>query len=122
MIRRPPRSTLFPYTTLFRSRRTREVSLLGRSQQDLLWAVRHDAHIPARRGPRLRRRDGGEPGRPRRVPAYPPRVDGGWYQLGRGERRTAAVRAGRLSGLETVLLMGHGPPSQVPEGVRTGLG
>src|SRR3712207_8148918 len=62
MIRRPPRSTLFPYTTLFRSRRTREVSLLGRSQQDLLWAVRHDAHIPARRGPRLRRRDGGEPG------------------------------------------------------------
>src|SRR2546428_8457884 len=26
MIRRPPRSTLFPYTTLFRSRRTRYVT------------------------------------------------------------------------------------------------
>src|SRR5437588_9701099 len=26
MIRRPPRSTLFPYTTLFRSRRSRRVS------------------------------------------------------------------------------------------------
>src|SRR5256885_13348709 len=25
MIRRPPRSTLFPYTTLFRSRRAREI-------------------------------------------------------------------------------------------------
>src|SRR2546430_13656046 len=29
MIRRPPRSTLFPYTTLFRSR-TREIMFLGR--------------------------------------------------------------------------------------------
>src|SRR3712207_8058502 len=29
MIRRPPRSTLFPYTTLFRSRRGRRGSLLG---------------------------------------------------------------------------------------------
>src|SRR3712207_9246547 len=28
MIRRPPRSTLFPYTTLFRSQRTRELALL----------------------------------------------------------------------------------------------
>src|SRR3712207_8605645 len=33
MIRRPPRSTLFPYTTLFRSSRVllRRVSLLGRA-------------------------------------------------------------------------------------------
>src|SRR3712207_8350920 len=31
MIRRPPRSTLFPYTTLFRSRRTR-----GYSKEDWL--------------------------------------------------------------------------------------
>src|SRR3712207_8905933 len=29
MIRRPPRSTLFPYTTLFRSARGRTVALLG---------------------------------------------------------------------------------------------
>src|SRR4051794_41560636 len=28
MIRRPPRSTLFPYTTLFRSRRRRDARLL----------------------------------------------------------------------------------------------
>src|SRR5438045_7085879 len=30
MIRRPPRSTLFPYTTLFRSRRIRRAALLHR--------------------------------------------------------------------------------------------
>src|SRR2546425_9012885 len=30
MIRRPPRSTLFPYTTLFRSRRHGELERLGR--------------------------------------------------------------------------------------------
>src|SRR2546425_6729102 len=29
MIRRPPRSTLFPYTTLFRSRKEYDVALLG---------------------------------------------------------------------------------------------
>src|SRR3712207_7940996 len=32
MIRRPPRSTLFPYTTLFRSRRRREVDIAGRQE------------------------------------------------------------------------------------------
>src|SRR3712207_8285739 len=31
MIRRPPRSTLFPYTTLFRSRQEGEIWLPGRS-------------------------------------------------------------------------------------------
>src|SRR2546430_11657822 len=31
MIRRPPRSTLFPYTTLFRSRRTRLLPLVLRA-------------------------------------------------------------------------------------------
>src|SRR5688572_32347528 len=31
MIRRPPRSTLFPYTTLFRSMRRGKATLLGRS-------------------------------------------------------------------------------------------
>src|SRR5436309_12258930 len=31
MIRRPPRSTLFPYTTLFRSRRAEALRLGGRS-------------------------------------------------------------------------------------------
>src|SRR3712207_7829159 len=32
MIRRPPRSTLFPYTTLFRSRHRAEHALAGRDQ------------------------------------------------------------------------------------------
>src|SRR2546427_1407928 len=41
MIRRPPRSTLFPYTTLFRS-----LSLLGRPQQ-----IRGLRPHPARRDP-----------------------------------------------------------------------
>src|SRR5438270_2888756 len=33
MIRRPPRSTLFPYTTLFRSERWRHVVTRGHAQQ-----------------------------------------------------------------------------------------
>src|SRR5438093_9574184 len=37
MIRRPPRSTLFPYTTLFRSQRFRPKLLKTRSQK---WAIR----------------------------------------------------------------------------------
>src|SRR5688572_32741696 len=41
MIRRPPRSTLFPYTTLFRS--------LPRSEQDVLHAV-HEGHGAISRG------------------------------------------------------------------------
>src|SRR3712207_8330498 len=32
MIRRPPRSTLFPYTTLFRSQRRPQVALPGRTR------------------------------------------------------------------------------------------
>src|SRR5258708_24015748 len=35
MIRRPPRSTLFPYTTLFRS-------ILHADREELLFAVRYD--------------------------------------------------------------------------------
>src|SRR3712207_8002960 len=38
MIRRPPRSTLFPYTTLFRSAREAEVEPVLRGE------VLHDAH------------------------------------------------------------------------------
>src|SRR2546426_5705436 len=33
MIRRPPRSTLFPYTTLFRSEAAEETGPIGREQQ-----------------------------------------------------------------------------------------
>src|SRR2546429_6601546 len=44
MIRRPPRSTLFPYTTLFRSRTTSDEQLLVRwmtsiQERDLLPAI-----------------------------------------------------------------------------------
>src|SRR3712207_7593859 len=36
MIRRPPRSTLFPYTTLFRSALAGEVTVLAGPREDLL--------------------------------------------------------------------------------------
>src|SRR5258708_23931962 len=49
MIRRPPRSTLFPYTTLFRSRRVgracRADAALGRPDGQA--ALRQDAHAEA---------------------------------------------------------------------------
>src|SRR3712207_8322576 len=45
MIRRPPRSTLFPYTTLFRSRLGRE----GRRRvvEDLCWERHADVYLDA---------------------------------------------------------------------------
>src|SRR3712207_8180269 len=67
MIRRPPRSTLFPYTTLFRSRhvRPRPPRRVG---------ARARARRRAGRGVLRRGRD-----RPRRRPILPPRLhrDGG---------------------------------------------
>src|SRR2546426_7384050 len=44
MIRRPPRSTLFPYTTLFRSIRARllKQSRVSRDQRELRRHVEHD--------------------------------------------------------------------------------
>src|SRR2546425_3960754 len=56
MIRRPPRSTLFPYTTLFRSAEERPYSRL-----DLLLADRRDPpdRIPERRRGQVRRHRGG---------------------------------------------------------------
>src|SRR5258708_36374089 len=47
MIRRPPRSTLFPYTTLFRSHRTAAQPDAGRERRLIEIAQRHvlgDAH------------------------------------------------------------------------------
>src|SRR2546426_9221494 len=43
MIRRPPRSTLFPYTTLFRSRGDRYAEVCGRVLQALRADGRHAA-------------------------------------------------------------------------------
>src|ERR1039457_7503518 len=42
MIRRPPRSTLFPYTTLFRSRRCREAAISKANQSGRAKADRLD--------------------------------------------------------------------------------
>src|SRR3712207_8621145 len=61
MIRRPPRSTLFPYTTLFRSRRAAELPDPGLGDDPLGAAAgqrdRYDRVLPAaapEREPRLR--------------------------------------------------------------------
>src|SRR6266496_1385545 len=91
MIRRPPRSTLFPYTTLFRSRgwhrpstpapatppcacssRDRKSTRPNSSHVEISYAVfclkkKKPAH--PRRAPPLRPPDG----RPARPPAHPPR-------------------------------------------------
>src|SRR2546430_13161793 len=45
MIRRPPRSTLFPYTTLFRSRRQRQHAVVGADEER---AARRDHDVGAR--------------------------------------------------------------------------
>src|SRR5256885_12296345 len=52
MIRRPPRSTLFPYTTLFRSRREAG----GSSRMIVARAVRGDKKNQGTRGPVLDRK------------------------------------------------------------------
>src|SRR3712207_9020573 len=52
MIRRPPRSTLFPYTTLFRSRAASEPAL-----PDVRERARHHASRPEGRAPPERGRD-----------------------------------------------------------------
>src|SRR5690242_21092677 len=57
MLRRPPRSTLFPYTTLFRSHALHGVRRAGRSD-------RHPRLLLGRR--RLRREPGRSGGRPHR--------------------------------------------------------
>src|SRR5437868_14644283 len=49
MIRRPPRSTLFPYTTLFRSLRDLpEFLVAGREDAYMRWVVDHLAYRPER--------------------------------------------------------------------------
>src|SRR3712207_7352765 len=57
MIRRPPRSTLFPYTTLFRSEPRREVPVAGRDEGEALALPVNDE--PGRGGLHPA---GGEPG------------------------------------------------------------
>src|SRR3712207_7427808 len=97
MIRRPPRSTLFPYTTLFRSR----VTLPGHDASDL----RRDAHGA---GGRLFRSGWGldlpEPPRPERalVPAV------------RSEEHTSELQSRQY--LVCRLLLEKTQPTRVPRG------
>src|SRR3712207_773831 len=93
MIRRPPRSTLFPYTTLFRSpARPRG----GRSHRPARPCYQREALLPpvlggvgARAGARV------EPGLPLPAPRPLP-AEGGPVRIRRGERRPRAP-AGRGS-------------------------
>src|SRR3712207_8159885 len=52
MIRRPPRSTLFPYTTLFRSRAQTRVEVDGRRAGQLAGGVEGDVLVTGRQGDR----------------------------------------------------------------------
>src|SRR3712207_7375531 len=56
MIRRPPRSTLFPYTTLFRSRGQRHAERLSPVPADELRRHRGGRSVHRRRGGTVRRR------------------------------------------------------------------
>src|SRR5260370_17447284 len=55
MIRRPPRSTLFPYTTLFRSHRPRRRHPVVAGHRRLVAHAQHQPHRPARARLRHRR-------------------------------------------------------------------
>src|SRR2546430_3165649 len=63
MIRRPPRSTLFPYTTLFRSRNTRPERFARLAQEIAFGVVGRFGGLGAVHGEqeRFRRSDSGEP-------------------------------------------------------------
>src|SRR5206468_12753491 len=74
LLRRPPMSTLFPYTTLFRSRGRRDHLRPRRVLREVLLRVRGPSRRGGREDPTLdagagrerRRRAGGRAGRPRR--------------------------------------------------------
>src|SRR5258708_27595898 len=98
MIRRPPRSTLFPYTTLFRSHRAPRALVAARSPADI------HGGLPARLGApaaALAAPHGGDrldrdllllhrAGLP---PAPPPGPAGGWRKGGRRSAREPWRRA-----------------------------
>src|SRR2546422_9016104 len=97
MIRRPPRSTLFPYTTLFRSAR-------GHRDAEIGWDG-------GRRGRRRQRRARGDPAQqlwPRRRPLLP-LLRGGDGPCALPERRRPLRRAREP-------LRARPPPARTPAG------
>src|SRR2546430_2324733 len=82
MIRRPPRSTLFPYTTLSRSPWLDEVHAVHDVVAHLLVAVSHDHEVRSR----CRERDAREPER-RVFGAHARRV------VGRGDRKSTRLNS-----------------------------
>src|SRR2546430_10207784 len=62
MIRRPPRSTLFPYTTLFRSHRHEDLTAIGKQGINalrLIYAADGEGKIDATHGLKMLRRNVG---------------------------------------------------------------
>src|SRR2546422_3047587 len=57
MIRRPPRSTLFPYTTLFRSCDAAEAARIVEGQHAPVVEADHDVIVPLVRAPRRGQRE-----------------------------------------------------------------
>src|SRR3989449_10015432 len=119
MIRRPPRSTLFPYTTLFRSRRRREPHDRPRARRDLARLERPEGHqaravLVAERQEEERVLDGAKP-----LPLELGRAPGpdalqeleGRPEV-RGRRllrvRARAIQGGRLRGPASSPRTGHG--------------
>src|SRR2546425_7621626 len=96
MIRRPPRSTLFPYTTLFRSDR----DLLGWGRRHRRDGVRAGPGDPRRRGLRLDHRAQLVPAAEARRPAVP---QDGHGHLRRGQE--VVLLAGDVGGAQTALAL-----------------
>src|SRR2546430_6800369 len=81
MIRRPPRSTLFPYTTLFRSQLHAEAERVDRAEQ--VGAAEEPQGVP-----------GGEDHQRDRDPAEPPgHVLGPRRRVGRSEEHTSELQS-----------------------------
>src|SRR3712207_8857065 len=106
MIRRPPRSTLFPYTTLFRS------SASGPLGRVLPVRLAARAVLVVRDGDRI---GAGQPAVQVHVGAAP-----GAEGLECGARRLAADRAGAAGALGLVLVRGFGRHGTTPPRARSG--
>src|SRR5690625_7111137 len=84
MIRRPPRSTLFPYTTLFRSQRKRNERHEHQRQKDLSKSVRIAVHLQ-------KGRDAG------RLPRGQPFVDKNKAQVPNGDRKSTRLNSSHVA-------------------------